>query len=299
MMQSPVTRVAAIHDLSGFGRTSLTAIFPIFSTMGIQVCPLPTAVLSTETGAFENFRFVDLTPHMQGFLDHWQELGLKFDAVYSGFLGSPAQADIVAQCIDKCLLPGGLSVVDPVLGDNGEMIPTMDQSMVESMRRLLGKAGCITPNLTEAALLLGEPFPWEAVEKGMEIGRRKDWLRRLSALGPDIVVITSLPLGRLSKKIAVVAYQRSEESFWKVDCEYIPAFYPGTGDTFTSVLTASMMQGDSLPLAMDRAVQFVTMGLRATFGHKLPHRDGILLERVLRMLEAPITSSSYTLLEEE
>ena len=94
-MHSPVPRVAAIHDLSGFGRTSLTVAIPIFSTMGIQVCPLPTAVLSTHTTEFTNFRFVDLTDSMPGFLAHWQELGLRFEAVYSGFLGSAAQVDIV------------------------------------------------------------------------------------------------------------------------------------------------------------------------------------------------------------
>lgn len=300
-MQNPVTRIAAIHDLSGFGRTSLTVVIPIFSTLGIQVCPLPTAVFSTQTGGFENFRWVDLTPSMSGFLRHWQELGLKFDAVYSGFLGSAAQVDIVSECIETCLAPGGLAVVDPVLGDNGRLDPTMTLEMVESMRGLAGKAGCITPNLTEAAFLLGEPYPEECLEKGMEPAVFKDWLRRLAALGPETVVITSVPVSRgaaTGKASAVVAFEKKENRFWKVDCEYIPAFYPGTGDTFTSVLTGSLMQGDSLPLAMDRAVQFVTLGIRATFGHKLPHRDGILLERVLSALHAPVTSSSYQLVEE-
>ena len=290
-------RLAAIHDLSGFGRTSLMVVVPIFSTLGIQVCPLPTAVLSTGTSGFERFRFVDLTEHMPDFLAHWKELGLRFDAVYSGFLGSGRQVAIVADCIESCLKPGGLAVVDPVLGDNGKMEPTMDMDMVESMRWLAARATCITPNLTEAALLLGEPYPVQAEKDGMDDGMLREWLLRLTE-GPEIAVITSVPEGN-GRHSAVVAYHRGQRRFWRVDCDYIPAAYPGTGDTFTSVLTGSLMQGDSLPLAMDRAVQFVTLGIRAAFGHSAPHREGIFLERVLSALNAPVTASGYALWEED
>ena len=293
-----IPRIAAIHDLSGFGRTSLMVVIPIFSTLGIQVCPLPTAVLSTHTGGFKDFRFVDLTDSMGGFLDHWQELGLRFEAVYSGFLGSAAQVEIVLRCIENFLLPGGLAVVDPVLGDNGCLDPTMTMEIVQSMRRLVTKATCITPNLTEAALLLDEPYPEQAVAEGMDEGMLKDWLRRLTALGPDVAIITSVPVKTGHRHSAVAAYQRHHHRFWKVDCDYIPAFYPGTGDTFTSVLTGSLMQGDSLPLAMDRAVQFVTLGIRAAFGHTAPHREGIFLERVLSALNTPVTSTSYELMDD-
>ncbi len=293
-MRSPVIRVAAIHDLSGFGRTSLTVVIPVLSAMGIQVCPLPTAVLSTQTGGFDDFCFVDLTDSTRDFLQHWRRLGLTFDAVYSGFLGSPAQVEAVAECIRHCLAPGGLAVVDPVLGDNGQLDPTMSPEMVEGMRRLIAHAHCITPNLTEAALLLDEPYPGDAIP----VPRLKDWLVRLSAMGPEMVLITSAPLPKTAHKSAVAAYQRSRGLFWQMACDYIPAFYPGTGDTFASVVTGSLLQGDSLPLAMDRAVQFVTLGIRATFGHDLPCRDGILLERVLPSLAQPLTTSTYTLLEE-
>ncbi|MDR2161771.1 MAG: pyridoxamine kinase [Desulfovibrio sp.] len=293
----PVPCVAAIHDLSGFGRTSLTVVIPVFSTMGIQVCPLPTAVLSTHTTGFTDFRFVDLTPSMQGFLDHWKSLSLRFEAVYSGFLGSAAQVEVVMDCIHSCLLPGGIAMVDPVLGDNGRLDPTMTPEMVDSMRQLIRHASCITPNLTEAALLLGEPYPFEAEESGLEISLLRDWLCRLSENGPETTVITSVPLGGDRRNTSVIAYQSRLRRFWQVRCDYVPAFYPGTGDTFTSVLTACLMQGDSLPLAMDRAVQFVTLGIRATFGHDAPTREGIFLERVLSSLRAPF-SSTFSLMEE-
>lgn len=291
-------RLAAIHDLAGFGHTSLMVVIPIFSTLGIQVCPLPTAVLSTGTNGFGHFRFTDLTEHMEGALAHWKELGLRFDAVYSGFLGSPRQVELVADCIADCLKPGGFAVVDPVLGDNGVLEPTMDMDMVERMRWLATKATCITPNLTEAALLLGEPYPADAEEKGMEDAMLRDWLYRLTDSGPEEAVITSVPTGG-RKLSSVVAYQRRHRRFWRVSCDFIPAAYPGTGDTFTSVLTGSMMQGDSLPLAMDRAVQFVSLSIRAAFGHNAPPREGVFLERALHALNAPVTFAGYSLWEEE
>ncbi|MDR3073185.1 MAG: pyridoxamine kinase [Deltaproteobacteria bacterium] len=295
-MHAPLTRVAAIHDLSGFGRTSLAVVIPVLSSMGIQVCSLPTAVLSSETGAFDDFVFVDLSHAMPGFLDHWDRLGARFDAVYSGFLGSPAQVELVARCIANNLAPGGLSVVDPVLGDNGVLDPTMTTDMVERMRWLISRAKCITPNLTEAAYLLDEPYP-DPERGSMGAAMLKDWLFRLSGMGPEMVVITSVPLENTAHNNAVAAFDRTRGLCWQTACDYIPAFYPGTGDTFASVLTGSLLQGDSLPIAIDRAVQFVTLAIRATFGHALPARNGILLERVLQALQVPLTASTYTLLE--
>lgn len=302
-MRSPVMKIAAIHDLSGYGRTSLTVVIPVFSALGIQVCPLPTAVLSTQTSGMDEFCFVDLSEHLHSFLEHWKRMGLKFEAVYSGFLGSPGQSANVADCIDSCLMEGGLAVVDPVLGDNGVLDPTQTPEMVESLKWLVSKADLITPNLTEAALLLDEPMPGAAFDQRnsfMEEKQVREWLRRLTDMGPGMAVITSVPL-RGGKKggSAVLAYDREQRRYWKVDCEYIPAFYPGTGDTFTSVLTGGLLQGDSLPLAMDRAVQFVTLGIRATFGYNLPSTGGIMLERVLNTLHAPFGGCGYELLEED
>ena len=291
-MRQPVYRVAAIHDLSGFGRTSLTVVIPVLSSMGIQVCPLPTAVLSTHTVEFTNFSFLDLTEEMGRILDHWEALRLTFDAVYSGFMASPAQMDSVARAITHCLAPGGLAVVDPVLGDNGKLDPTMTPEMVERMRWLVTRADVITPNFTEAAFLLNENCK-ESISHAELIG----WMRRLCALGPRIVVVTSVPVKDRPNQTAVVACQKDQPGIWKVECSYIPAHYPGTGDTFASVLTGSLLQGDSLPFAVDRAVQFVTLGIRATFGHHMPMREGILLERVLDTLRAPVTASNYEFLE--
>ncbi len=283
-MRNPVPRVAAIHDLSGFGRASLTVAIPVLSVMGVQACPLPTAVLSTHTVEYTGYTLLDLTSEMERILDHWEALGLVFNGVYSGFTASVEQMASVARCIRSCLAPDGLAVVDPVLGDNGVLDPTMTPEMVRGMRRLICEAHAITPNYTEVCLLLGDPYrrdPDPAVVMTQ--------LRRLAEMGPGVVVATSVPLAGRPDRSAVFAYERQADRFWKADCSIIPAHYPGTGDAFASVLTGSLILGDSLPLALDRAVQFVTLAIRATFGLDMPTREGILLERALPALRAPLS----------
>jgi len=291
-MKNPVPRVAAIHDLSGFGRASLTVVIPILATMGIQACPLPTAVLSTHTGGFKKFRFVDLTDEMPAIIDHWKHLNIPFDGIYSGFLGSSRQVDIVSDFIRFFSHDDSLIVVDPVMGDNGKAYDVMGPEMMRQMRKLVGLADVITPNFTEAAFLLDEPYPVPLDECGI-----KQWLLRMSDLGPRIVLVTSVPVPGQPKVSSVVAYDRDDGRYWKVDCDYIPAHYPGTGDAFASVIVGSLLQGDSLPIALDRAIQFTSMAIRSTFGYSHPAREGVLLEKVLNNLRAPVTTSSYEIWE--
>lgn len=291
-MFNPVPKVAAIHDLSGFGKASLTVIIPILSAMGVQPCPLPTAVLSSHTGGFEDYHFVDLTDEMTGIIRHWKSLEIDFNAIYSGFLGSPRQVDIVIDFIQSFTRPNQLVVVDPVMGDNGKPYKTMGKEMIREMRQLAGKADIITPNFTEAAFLLNEPYREE-----IEVAELKEWINRLCDRGPRQVIVTSVPVKDRQNVSEVVAFDREDGRFWKVDCTYIPAYYPGTGDAFASVIVGSLLQGDSLPIALDRAVQFVSIAIRSTFGYKNPTREGVLLEKVLHNLQAPVTASSYEIIE--
>lgn len=287
LKQLPVKQIAAIHDLSGCGRTSLSVVIPVLSTMGIKVCPLPTAVLSSHS-RYKGYHFHDLTNHMEPVIDHWKELGVAFDAIYSGFLGSYKQIRIVQQFIDTFRREQQLIIVDPVLGDNGKLYTPIDQKMVSEMRSLIQRANVITPNFTEMFLLLGEHYQSDVSEV-----RIKEWMLELSATGPEIVVVTSVPEEPLGERYSVIAYNRNGSQFWKVPIDYIPADFPGTGDCFTSVLTGSLLQGDNLPIALDRAVHFISYGVRATYGYNYDPNQGILLERVLSRLNYPMPVSSY------
>lgn len=287
-MKMPVKRLVAINDLSGFGRAALSAVIPIVSSMGIQVCSVPTAILSTHTGGFEGYTFVDLTDNMSAYLKHWRSLEIGFDAIYTGFLGSEKQIELIAQFIDS-FEQKPLTVIDPVMADNGKLYSTMDYKMVEAMRAFIAHGDLITPNITEAAFLLGE----DQGKICLDDDCIKDWLLRLSAMGPKIVVITSVPNVKDDKKTNVVAYDREANRFWKVECVYIPTQYPGTGDAFTSALVGSLMQGDSLPMALDRSVQFVTAAIRASYGYDYPNREGVLIEKVLDNLKLPVIVNSF------
>ncbi len=289
-MANLVKKVAAVHDLSGCGRVSLTVAIPILSAMGIQVCPLPTAVLSSHT-QYPGFTFQDLTEHMEKSVAHWKELHLEFDAIYSGYLGSPKQASIVAQLIDDFAADGQLVVIDPVLGDNGRLYASLNNEMIVQMRKLIKKAKIITPNVTEMFMMLDKPY-----KELVPIDELKQHLVKLAEQGPEVVIVTSVPEDKSAKTTSVVAYNRKTDRFWKVSCAYFPAHYPGTGDTFTSVITGALLQGDSLPIALDRAVNFILMGIRATFGYEYDNREGILLERILPTLQAPVQVSSYELI---
>ncbi len=341
-MENIVKKVAAIHDLSGFGRSSLTSIIPILSSMKVQVCPVPTAVLSSHTGGFEGYSFLDLTDYMEQHIAHWKSLNLEFDCIYSGFLGSPKQMKIVADFIDFFGHKNNLTVVDPVLGDNGKLYGTMNNEMVEEMKKLISKADIITPNFTEVTFLLNKPYKKEISEpevkewlielemveemkkliskadiitpnftevtfllnkpykKEISEPEVKEWLIELANMGPKIVIATSVPdenSHKADRKTNVIAYDKENDVFWKVSCKYIPASYPGTGDAYTSVVIGSLLQGDSLPIAIERGVQFITQCILASYGFKYPNREGVLLERMLDVLKMPTISNSYELLK--
>lgn len=289
-MEKIIKKVAAIHDLSGYGRASLTTIIPILSSMKTQVCPVPTAILSTHTGGFEDYSFLDLTSYMQEHIAHWKKLNLKFDCIYSGFLGSSKQVQIVEDFIDYFGKDAEFVVVDPVMADEGRLYETMDNEMVVQMRNLIQKADIITPNLTEAMYLLGREYTQD-----LEIDEIKKILSDLSDMGPRIVIITSVP-EKGENKTSVVAYDSVNNRYWKVTTKYIPASYPGTGDAYTSVVIGSLLQGDSLPIAMERGVYYISQSILASYGFNYPHKEGVLLEKTLDVLRDTTVPFSYELI---
>lgn len=227
-------RIAAVHDLSGVGRVSLMVVIPILSTMGFDVCPLPTAILSNHT-QYPEYSFLDLTDEMPKMIAGWKKLEIEFDAIYTGYLGSPRQIQIVSGFIDDFRREDTLIVVDPVLGDNGRLYAGMTKEMVLEMRVLARRADVLTPNLTELFALLDRPYQHECSDELL-----KEALKALSAQGPDTVIITGVPVVGRPDLTSVVASSRSDGRAWKVTCPYLPAHYPGTGDAFTSVVTGAL-----------------------------------------------------------
>ncbi|MDL2314808.1 pyridoxamine kinase [Bacteroidales bacterium OttesenSCG-928-C19] len=290
MYSSKSKRIVAVHDLSGVGRVSLTVVIPILNAMGFNVCPLPTAILSNHT-QYPHFSFLDLTDEMKKIIAEWKKLNVKFDTFYTGYLGSSEQVHIIKDFIADFKRDDDFVVVDPVLGDNGKLYANFGMDIVEEMRQLIKEADVITPNLTELFFLLDKPYKEENSDEQL-----KEYLLELSGKGPEIVIITSVPVIGDSGMTSIYAYNKTGNRFWKTTCPYLPAHFPGVGDTFTSVITGSLMQGDSLPMALDRAAQFCYQGIRATFGYEYDRREGIMLEKVLPNLNMPIQVSSYELI---
>ncbi len=299
-IKSPIQKVIAINDLSCYGRASLTIAIPTLSAMGVQVCPLPTALLSSQTSGVEDYTFLDLTEELYKILAHWKSLNLSFDAVYSGFLGSTKQVELVSLCHKQFLKESGLFLVDPVLGDEGKFYIPQMQDLVAQMRKLVHTADIISPNLTETCFLLDEPYSDNFSQEQL-----KEFLFRLANLEEEgfakelnleaeaknkqkTVLITSAPLSQKEKKgsasekmIKVVAYESGNEKFWQTKTPRINAFYPGTGDTYASVLLGCLLQKDSVPMAMARAARYVYECILVTHGYNLPFVEGIMLEKTL------------------
>ena len=275
-------RVAAIHDMSGFGRCSLTVAIPILSAMGIQCCPLPTAFLSTHTGGFEGFTFLDMTDELPKVAAHWKSLGLGFQAVYSGFLGSERQIAIVEDFLREFRGPDTLAVIDPVMGDHGAVYQTYTPAMCAGMARLAELADVITPNLTEAALLLDIPYGELPVG---EAGCR-EIVERLSLDGRRSVVLTGASTA--PELTGAMCFDAKTGRTEAVQTRRVPQEFHGTGDVFASVLTGALVQGASLPDAVRQAVDFVRACAERTAKAGIPMREGVEFEPLLGLLTQPV-----------
>ena len=271
-------RVAAIHDLSGFGRCSLTVALPILSAMGVQCCPLPTASLSTHTGGFEGFTFLDMTDEMPKVAAHWKTLDLGFQAIYSGFLGSERQIGIVADFIRDFRQEDTVVVVDPVMGDHGDVYQTYTPAMCTGTARLAEMADVITPNLTEAALLLGVRY--DELPAG-EAGCR-EIAERLSLDGRRSVVLTGASAE--PALTGAVCFDAVTGKTDLIQTRRVPREFHGTGDVFASVLTGALVRGAALPEATRQAVEFVRACAQATAQAELPMREGVEFEPLLGLL---------------
>lgn len=271
-------RVAAIHDISCVGRCSLTVALPIISAAGFDTSVLPTAVLSTHTGGFEGFTYRDLTEDIKPISDHWQSLNLKFDALYSGFLGSFEQIDLVADLFNTFRRTDTLIMVDPVMADNGVLYSIYSPEMAKGMAKLCALADIVVPNLTEAAFILEEDYVGDAYSPEYI----EATLRKLSSLGAKKVVLTGVSFEK--DKLGAAAYDSETDKVSYAFNDRIEGYFHGTGDVFGSTLLSALLNDFPLEEAIQIAVDYTHKCIALTVEAEQERRYGVCFERAIPYL---------------
>lgn len=279
-------RIVTIQDISCIGKCSLTVALPIISACGVETAVIPTAVLSTHT-AFDGFTFRDLTDEIPPIAAHWKAQGMAVDAIYTGYLGSFQQLEIVSQFFDQFKTPENLILVDPVMADNGALYAGFTPEFVQEMAKLCGKADIIVPNLTEACYLLNIPYPGEDYTRA-DI---QHILTELGKLGCKQVVLTGVSLepGRLG----VMAYDTKNKTFFEYYNEKMPSNFHGTGDVFASVVVGAMMRGCPLEDALRLAVDFTLESIRKTVADPEHRWYGVNFEEAIPLLVSRLSHEPH------
>ncbi len=273
-------RAITIQDISCVGRCSLTVALPILSASGVETVILPTAILSTHTGGFTGYTFRDLTEDIDPICAHWQELGIRTDALYTGYLGSQDQQLQIARIFDDFSEGNPLILVDPAMADEGKLYPAFDETFAHGMADLVAKATITVPNITETCFLLNKEYPGTDYDQAWI----EETLRELAALGPVQVVLTGVSFEKGT--LGAAAYDSDLDSVEYYFTEQIPGYYHGTGDIYSSALLAALLNDRSLPEAMGIACEFTVGAIRRTaaagteprYGVDFEHEIGHLLQ---------------------
>ena len=265
-------RVAAVHDLCGYGKCSLGVAIPVLSAAGIDVCPVPTSLFSAHT-RFPKFYMHDTTPMLGDYLDAWREEGIELDGVYSGFLGSAEQVDAILRLYRE--YPDALRIVDPVMGDGGAKYPTYTDEMCEAMKGLVDGADLLTPNLTEASILTGIPYEGQDVDEAY-VRRAMDALFDMGAKAVVIKGVVHEGEQVIRNYVAVSGGEMEE-----VSGELLPYMLHGTGDLFASGLTAAVYAGESLSASVEFACALVRHAMQITPDQPDYQVRGVSFESVL------------------
>lgn len=272
-------RIALINDMTGFGRCSLAVELPILSALKIQVCPMPTAILSVHTG-FESFFLNDFTNNTKNFLDSWNKNNLEFDAIATGFFGSANQIEIVGDFLKDSK---SFVMMDPVMGDHGKIYKSYTREMCGEMKNLLKYADLITPNLTEACELLNMKFPADGIISDTDLAIMAANLA--ANMRGDRIIITGVNLDFDDRdNISNFIYDGGEISI--VTTKKVGIDRSGTGDVFFAVVAGNLMNGENLFRAVDKAADFVAMCIEYAEKLNLPWNWGLPIEEFLNELNA-------------
>lgn len=264
-------KVAVINDMSGIGKCSLTVAIPILSCLNVQPCPFPTALLSSQTG-YPYFSFLDFTDEMINYKEAWNKLNVKFDAIYTGFLGSERQIDIVSEFILEH--KESLIIVDPVMGDHGSMYKTYTEGMCNKIKHLVQNAYIVTPNATESCILTGKDY--ESNKNNLQFFKER--AIEISNMGPEKVVITGIVNDDM---IYNLAYNKKNNEFFTVSCDYNHKSFSGTGDMFTSILCGMLLNDYDMKLSVEKATNFIHKAIDYTGLFETNPNDGVMFEKFL------------------
>ena len=283
-----VPRLAMINDIAGFGRCSTTVSLPVISVMKVQVCPVPTSVLSNHLG-FPLCHFDDYTSHMRDYIKVWNELGLTFDGLYCGFLGNEEQIDIVREFVEMFRPP--LFLLDPVMGDHGRAYSSITKTHVQKMKELLPLADIITPNITEACLLTGTPWKdgeWTMPELSGLCERLADICQQESVSSGEASVGTvssaSIVITGIRQGDSLVNFLWDDGVYTTVSTPIAGASRPGTGDIFASILAADAVRGETLLTSVQKAANFVGLCIAGSEKAGTPVQEGVVFEKYLAAL---------------
>ncbi len=267
-------KILTIQDISCVGQCSLTVALPVISAMGIETAILPSAILSTHTGGFQGYTFRDLTDDIPAIKEHWKKENIKFDAFYTGYVGSVKQLEYIADIMDELRKPDSIIVIDPVMGDKGKLYPGFEPSFAKEMAKMCKKADVIVPNLTEAAFMLDEEY--------IETNHTKEYieriLKKLLALGCKNALLTGVSLEPGKLGIASINGSTGKISYYFRDL--INGMFHGTGDVFASSFAGAMILGKTVEEAGKIAVDFTVDAIAKTINDK-SHWYGVKFELAL------------------
>lgn len=270
-------RIVTIQDISCVGKCSLTVALPVISACGVETAVIPTAILSTHTG-FNGFTFRDLTDEITPVTEHWKKEGISFDAVYTGYLGSFRQIELMEKLFDDFRTDSNIILVDPVMADNGKLYPGFTQEFADSMANLCSKADIIVPNISEACFMLHKDYPSD----GYDETYIKELLKELTGIGAKTAILTGVSFEK--GKIGVMSYDSVKDEYFCYFTDKIDKSFHGTGDIFASTVAGSLMKGLSLSGALITAANYTKASIEETVKHAEHNWYGVDFETAIPVL---------------
>lgn len=269
-------RIVTIQDISCVGKCSLTVALPIISAMGVETAIIPTAVLSTHT-MFQGFTVKDLTDQVKPIGTHWKKENFKFDAIYTGYLGSFEQIDLMKELFEEFKTESNLIFVDPAMADNGKLYPAFDEEFAKYMGTLCAKADIIVPNITEAAFMTGMEY-----KETYDEAYVKALLKALTGMGAKIAILTGVSFEETMT--GVMGYDSEKDEFYYYSHPKQPVSYHGTGDIFSSTCVGAMMNGFDWKEAIAVAADYTSECIRVTYEDPNAITYGVNFESVIPYL---------------